>query len=57
MEPANSDAEIILRAKKTLMYYLKFTEPQAHRFIEKQSMNMRVKKIEIARGILKAYEE
>lgn len=53
----SGDFDIISRAKKTLMRYLNFTEPQAHRFIEKQAMNMRVKKLEIARGILKAYEE
>lgn len=48
---------IVLRAKKLLMETLHFTEPQAHRYIEKHAMDMRKKKIEIAKGILKVYEE
>lgn len=50
------EEEIITRAKNTLMEYLGFTEPQAHRYIEKHAMDMRVTKIEIARNILKIYE-
>jgi response regulator NasT len=50
------EMEIINRAKTTLMEYLGFTEPQAHRYIEKHAMDMRVTKIEIARNILKIYE-
>ena len=38
------------------MEYLGFTEPQAHRYIEKHAMDMRVTKIEIAMNILKIYE-
>ncbi|MEI6100274.1 MAG: ANTAR domain-containing protein [Eubacteriales bacterium] len=50
------EEEIINRAKTTLMEYLGFTEPQAHRYIEKHAMDMRVTKIEIAINILKIYE-
>jgi AmiR/NasT family two-component response regulator len=50
------EMEIINRAKTTLMEYLGFTEPQAHRYIEKHAMDMRVTKIEIAKNILKIYE-
>ncbi len=50
------DEELIKRAKSVLMEYLGFTEPQAHRYIEKHAMDMRVTKIEIARNILKIYE-
>jgi response regulator NasT len=56
MEREPSERELIERAKRALMVYLNFTEPQAHRYIEKHSMDMRVRKIEIARGILKIYE-
>lgn len=49
--------EIIARAKKLLMDYLGLSEPQAHRYIEKHAMDFRKKKIEIARGILKIYEQ
>lgn len=50
------DREIIQRAKKTLMRYLGMSEPQAHRFLEQNAMNLRVKKVEIARGVLKMYD-
>lgn len=44
------------RAKGVLMQYLKLTEPQAHRFIVKQAMDMRMTKAEVAQNILKTYE-
>jgi response regulator NasT len=50
------DRVIIERAKKLLMIYLNLSEPQAHRFIEKQAMDLRKKRIQIAEGILKMYE-
>ena len=43
----------ISRAKTVLMKYLKFTEPQAHRYIEKQAMNNRQTR-QVSRGILRA---
>lgn len=50
------EKQLIERAKKVLMSYLSMSEPQAHRFLEKQAMNLRVKKTEIARAVLKMYE-
>lgn len=50
------DKRLIDRAKRTLMRYLGFTEPQAHRYIEKHAMDLRVTRAEVARGILKIYE-
>lgn len=50
------EIRLIDRAKCTLIQYLNLTEPQAHRYIEKQAMDMRVTKQEIAEGILKTYE-
>ncbi len=47
---------LIERAKKVLMNYLSLSEPQAHRYIEKHAMDFRKRKVEIARGILKIYE-
>lgn len=44
------------RAKLALMQYLGFTEQQAHRYIEKQSMDLRSTKLEIAKKIIKMYE-
>ena len=46
----------INRAKTTLMKYLKFTEPQAHKYIEKQAMNNRQTRLEVAVRILSQYE-
>lgn len=46
----------INRAKVTLMKYLKFTEPQAHKYIEKQAMNNRCTRLETALKILARYE-
>ncbi len=48
--------KIINRAKFCLMQYLNFTEPQAHRHIQKQAMNMRISPREAAETILKMYE-
>ncbi|MBR2283257.1 MAG: ANTAR domain-containing protein [Ruminococcus sp.] len=50
------DMRLINRAKSTLMKYLKFTEQQAHKYIEKQAMNTRQTKREVAIRILSTYE-
>ena len=49
------DIRIIERAKYILISYLKMTEQEAHRFIEKQAMDMRFTRRAIAEGILKTY--
>lgn len=50
------DLRLINRAKLTLMTYLNMTEPQAHRYIEKQAMDQRLTKRKVAQNILKTYE-
>ena len=50
------DIRIIDRAKCILISYLNLSEQEAHRHIEKQAMDMRLTKREIAEGILKTYE-
>ena len=50
------DIAIINRAKYILITYLNMSEQEAHRFIEKQAMDMRAAKRVIAEGILKTYE-
>lgn len=50
------EVRLVDRAKYTLMQYLKMTEPQAHRFIEKNAMDMRITRREVAEGILRTYE-
>ncbi len=50
------EIRLIDRAKCVLIQYLNLTEQQAHRHIEKQAMDMRVTRTEVAQGILKTYE-
>lgn len=50
------ETRIVSRAKCVLIQYLKLTEPQAHRYIEKQAMDSRQSKVEVAQRILKTYE-
>lgn len=49
------ESRIINRAKLLLMQYLALGEERAHKYIEKQAMDMRISKIEAARQILKTY--
>jgi len=51
------EIKLINRAKCALMQYLKLTEPQAHRYIEKQAMDTRQTKKEVAQNILLRYEQ
>jgi response regulator NasT len=50
------DIRIIDRAKCILISYMIMSEKEAHRYIEKQAMDMRMSKRAIAEGILKTYE-
>lgn len=50
------EVKIVNRAKCVLIQYLNMTETQAHKYIEKQAMNLRLSKAEISENILKTYE-
>jgi response regulator NasT len=50
------DIKIIDRAKLVLISRLSMTEPEAHKYIEKQAMDMRVTRRAVADGILKTHE-
>lgn len=50
------DIRIVNRAKLVLITYLSMTEQEAHRYIEKQAMDMRITKRVAAERILKTYE-
>jgi response regulator NasT len=50
------EIQIIDRAKYALIQYLNMTEAQAHRYIEKQSMDLRQSKLVTAENVLKTYE-
>lgn len=50
------DTRLINRAKGILMEYLSMTEMQAHKYLERQAMDLRVTKAEVARRLLSTYE-
>ncbi len=50
------DIRIIDRAKCILISHLSMTEREAHRYIEKQAMDMRISRREVAEKILRTYE-
>lgn len=49
------EIRLVDRAKLILVERLNMSETQAHRYIEKQAMDMRITKKEVASGILKMY--
>ncbi len=50
------DIRIVDRAKCVLISFMNMSEKEAHRYIEKQAMDMRATKRSIAERILKTYE-
>lgn len=52
-----AEIRLVDRAKCALIQYADMTEPQAHRYIEKQAMDLRRTRNDIAQSILKAYEK
>jgi len=50
------EMRLVDRAKCALIQYLGMTESAAHRYIEKQAMDMRQTRREIAESIIKTYE-
>lgn len=52
-----SEVKLVERAKNVLMECLKMTEPQAHRYLEKQAMDMRVTKKEAANSVIRTYTD
>ena len=51
------DIKLIDRAKLTLIQYLNMSEEESHRYIEKQAMDRRITKVEVAKNILKIYND
>lgn len=48
---------VVARAKVILVEYLRMSEEQAHHYIEKQAMDLRTSKKEVAEGILRTYDK
>lgn len=49
------EVKLVNRAKFLLMQYLSLSEDRAHKYIEKQAMDMRISRVEVARQILRTY--
>ena len=56
VEEKIEEIRLVNRAKWLLIECLSMTEPEAHRYIEKQSMDGRVSKREVAESIIKTYK-
>ena len=56
VEEKIEEIRLVNRAKWLLIECLSMTEPEAHRYIEKQSMDGRVSKREVAERIIKTYK-
>ena len=50
------DIRTVNRAKWLLIERMKMTEQEAHYFIEKQAMDLRVSRREMAENIIRAYD-
>lgn len=50
------DLKIIDRAKFLLITCLNMDEKQAHRYLEKQAMDLRIGKLQVAKQVIKTYE-
>ena len=50
-----AEIRIVNRAKCVLIEHLKMSEPEAHRYIEKQAMDRCVRRREIAENIIRTY--
>ena len=56
VEEKIEEIRLVNRAKWLLIECLSMTEPEAHRYIEKQSMDARISKREVAENIIKTYQ-
>ena len=56
VEEKIEEIRLVNRAKWLLIECLSMTEPEAHRYIEKQSMDERISKREVAEDIIKTYK-
>ena len=56
VEEKIDEIRLVNRAKWLLIECLGMTEPEAHRYIENQSMDRRVSKREVAQAVIKTYQ-
>ena len=56
VEEKIDEIRLVNRAKWLLIECLGMTEPEAHRYIEKQSMDQRISKREVAESVIRTYK-
>ena len=56
VEEKIEEIRLVNRAKWLLIECLGMTEPEAHRYIEKQSMDQRISKRDVAESVIKTYK-
>lgn len=57
LEKAQQTEKIIRMAKRALQQHQNMTEDEAHRYIQKRSMELRISKLEFAQRILRIYQK
>ena len=50
------DIKLVDRAKLLLVTCLNMSEEQAHRYLEKQAMDLRVSRLEVAKQVIQTYQ-
>ena len=50
------DMKLVDRAKLLLVSYLNMTEAEAHRYLEKRAMDLRVSRVEVAKQVIQSYQ-
>ena len=50
------DMRLVDRAKLLLVSYLNMTEAEAHRYLEKRAMDLRVSRVEVAKQVIQTYQ-
>ena len=51
-----ADMRLVDRAKLLLVSYLNMTEAEAHRYLEKRAMDLRVSRVEVAKQVIQTYQ-
>lgn len=56
LEQKLEDMKLVSRAKLLLISHLGLTEEGAHKYIEKQAMDLRLTRVEVAKEVIKQYD-
>ena len=57
LEKEKMNEKTIRLAKRALQQHEKMTEDEAHRYIQKRSMELRISKLELSERIIKSYKK